>query len=321
MKLHLCTLGAGLAFAAASAPAWPQAYPMKPVRLVVGFAPGGSTDVVARMLAQKLTGSFGQTVLVDNRPGASSNIAAQAVARSPADGYTLLYMTSTLPVNVSLYEKLPFSLLNDFTAVTPVVDIPAILSVHPSLPVRSVKELVALARKRPREISYGSAGSGSATHLATELFKSLAGIDLLHVPYKGSGPATNDFIGGHVQVLFVFSAALVKEHGKAGRLRPLAVTSRQRLSNLPELPTMPEAGINGYEASVWNGILAPAGTPRESLLRVNQQTAQAVKELTPMLIDTGAYPMYATPEQFAAFLSSEVSKWAGVVKRSGAKAE
>jgi tripartite-type tricarboxylate transporter receptor subunit TctC len=314
-------LATGIVLAAAAGSAYPQAYPAKPVRLVVGFAPGGSTDVVARLLAQKLAGSFGHSVLVDNRPGASSNIAAQQVARAPADGHTLLYMTSTLPVNVTLYDKLPFDLIKDFTAVTPVVDIPAILSVHPSLPVRSVKELVALANKRPREISYGSAGSGSATHLATELFKSMAGIDLLHVPYKGSGPATNDFIGGHVQVLFVFSVALVKEHGKAGRLRPLAVTSRQRLSNLPELPTMPEAGIKGYEASVWNGILAPAGTPRESLLRVNQQTAQAVKELTPMLIETGAYPMYATPEQFAAFLTSEVSKWAGVVKRSGAKAE
>ena len=319
MKRHEWMIAAG--FAVASASAWPQAYPAKPLRLVVGFAPGGSTDVVARMVAQKLTGSFGQTVIVDNRPGASSNIAAQQVARAPADGYTLLYMTSTLPVNVTLYEKLPFNLFQDFTAVTPVVDIPSILSVHPSLPARSVKELVALAKKRPREISYGSAGSGSATHLATELFKSMAGINLLHVPYKGSGPATNDFLGGHVQVLFVFSVALVKEHGKAGRLRPLAVTSRQRLSNLPELPTMPEAGINGSEASVWNGILAPAGTPRESLSRVNQQTAHAVKELTPMLMETGAYPMYATPEQFADFLSREVSKWAGVVKRSGAKAE
>lgn len=312
---------AALALAAATTTAWPQSYPSKPVRLVVGFAPGGSTDVVARMLAQKLTGSFGQTVLVDNRPGASSNIAAQAVAKSPSDGHTLLYMTSTLVVNVSLFEKLPFSLMQDFVPVTPVVDIPAILSVHPSLPVKTVKELIALAKKRPGEISYGSAGSGSATHLATELFKSEAGINLLHVPYKGSGPATNDFIGGHVQVLFVFSTALVKEHGKAGRLRPLAVTSKERLSNLPELPTMPEAGIKGYEASVWNGILAPAATPREIVARVNRDTAQSIKELTPTLIDTGAYPMYATPEQFAAFVKNEVGKWAAVVKRSGAKPE
>ena len=314
-------LAAGVVLAAAAAPAWSQAYPSKPVRLVVGFAAGGSTDVVARMLAQKLTTSFGQTVLVDNRPGASSNIAAQGVARAPADGHTLLYMTSTLVVNVSLYDKLPFNVMQDFVAVTPVVDIPSILSVHPSLPVKSVKELVALAKKRPGEISYGSAGSGSATHLATELFKSMAGIDLLHVPYKGSGPATNDFIGGHVQVLFVFSTALVKEHGKAGRLRPLAVKSRQRLANLPELPTMSEAVIKDYEASVWNGILAPAGAAREVVARLNRDTAQAVKELSPTLSDTGAYPMYATAEQFAAFIRNEITKWAGVVKRSGAKPE
>jgi tripartite-type tricarboxylate transporter receptor subunit TctC len=302
-------------------PAWSQSYPNKPVRLVVGFAPGGSTDVVARLLAKRLSESFNQQVIVENRPGASSNIAAQGIARAPADGYTLLYMTSTLAVNMSLFPKLAFSLVDDFVPVSPVVDIPCILSVHPSLPVKSVKELIALAKARPGDISYGSAGSGSATHLATELFKSMAGIDMLHVPYKGSGPATTDFLGGHVQVLFVCSVALVREHGKAGRLRPLAVTSRQRISNLPELPTMPEAGIKGYEASVWNGILAPAGTPSEVVMRVNRDTAQAVKSLTSVLVETGAYPIYATPAEFAAFVKTEIGKWAAVVKRSGARAE
>ena len=296
MRISSCMVAAGLALGLAVAPAWSQGYPAKPVRLVIGFAPGGATDVVARLVAKKLTDSFGQPVLVDNRPGASSNIAAQGVARAPADGYTLLFMSSTLVVNVSLYPTLPFNLLADFAAVSPTVDMPCILSVHPSLPVKSVKELIALAKARPGEISYGSAGSGSATHLATELFKSTAGINLLHVPYKGSGPATNDFLGGHVQVLFVCSVSLVKENVKAGRLRALAVTSRQRLSNLPELPTMPEAGVRDYEATVWFGILAPAATPREIVTRVNRDTAQAVKELTPILIETGAYPMYATPE-------------------------
>lgn len=321
MRISSCTAAAGLALGLAVAPAWSQGYPAKPVRLVVGFAPGGATDVVARLVAKKLTDSFGQPVLVDNRPGASSNIAAQGVARAPADGYTLLFMSSTLVVNVSLYPKLPFNLLADFAAVTPTVDMPCILSVHPSLPVKSVKELVALAKARPGEISYGSAGTGSATHLATELFKSMARINLLHVPYKGSGPATNDFLGGHVQVLFVCSVSLVKGHVKAGRLRALAVTSLQRLSNLPELPTMPEAGVRDYEATVWFGILAPAATPREIVTRVNRDTAQAVKELTPILIKTGAYPMYATPEQFAGFVKTEIGKWATVVKRSGARAE
>lgn len=321
MSISSGTMAAGFALALATAPAWSQPYPAKPVRVVVGFAPGGSTDVVARLVTRKLTESFGQSVIIDNRPGASSNIAAQSVARAPADGYTLLFMSSTLVVNVSLYPKLPFNLLADFAAVTPIVDMPCILSVHPSLPVKSVKELIALAKARPAEISYGSAGSGSATHLATELFKTMAGIDLLHVPYKGSGPAATDFLGGHVQVLFVCSVAQVKENGKAGRLRALAVTSRQRLSNLPELPTMPEAGVRDYEAAVWFGILLPAATPREIVIRVNRDAAQAVKELTPILIETGAYPMYATPEQFAGFMKTEISKWATVVKRTGAHAE
>lgn len=298
-----------------------QAYPSKPVRMIVGFAPGGSTDVVARLLSRKLADAMGQQFIVENRSGASSNIASQIVARSPADGYTLLYMTSTMTVNVSLYPKLPFDLATDFVPVVPVVDIPSVLAVHPSLPVKSVKELIALAKSRPGEIAYGSAGSGSATHLATELFKANAGIDITHVPYKGSGPATNEFLGGHVQVLFMFNATLVDANAKAGKLRPLAVTTRQRLANFPQLPTMPEAGVPGYEASVWNGILAPAGTPREIVTLLNTRVAQAVRELTPSLSEIGAYPMYADPEQFAAFVRSEVVKWAGVVKRSGARAE
>lgn len=321
MKHCFLNLVAALMAVMSSQMVMAQAYPAKPVRMVVGFAPGGSTDVVARFVAKKLTDSLGQSFFVENRSGAASNIAAQFVARAPADGYTLLYMTSTLAVNTSLYSKLPFNVLEDFVPVTPVVDIPSILSVHPSLPVKSVKELIALAKARPGEISYGSAGSGSATHLAMELFKSIAGIDVVHVPYKGAGPATNDFLGGHVQVLFLFNAALVRSNMKSGRLRPLAVTSRQRLSNFPELPTMPEAGVKGYEASVWNGILAPAGTPRDIVSRVNLQTAQAVKELTSTLAEMGAYPMYATPEEFAAFMKSEVGKWAAVVKRSGARAD
>ncbi|HYC46159.1 MAG TPA: tripartite tricarboxylate transporter substrate binding protein [Burkholderiales bacterium] len=321
MHRRSCALAASLALGFAAAPVWSQSYPAKPVRLVVGFAPGGSTDVVARIVSKKLGESFGQSVIVDNRPGASSNIAAQHVARSPADGYTLLYMTSTLVVNVSLYPKLPFGVLEDFVAITPTVDIPCTLSVHPSLPVKSVKELVTFARARPGQISYGSAGNGSGTHLQTELFKTMAGIDLLHVPYKGSGPATNEFLGGHVQVLFVCNVSYVKENSKAGRLRPLAVTSRERLSNLPELPTMSEAGIKGYEATIWNGMLAPAGTPREIVARVNRETAQAVRSVTSTLVEMAAYPMYATPEEFAAFVKNEIGKWAGVVKRAGAKAQ
>ena len=298
-----------------------QNYPAKPVRMVVGFAPGGSTDIVARLLSRKLTDSMGQSFVVENRSGASSNIAAQGVARAPADGLTLLYMTSTLVVNVSLFSNLAFDLTKDFSPVTPVVDIPSFLSVHGSLPVKSVKELIALAKSRPGEITYGSAGSGSATHLATELFKSIAGVNIVHVPYKGSGPATTDFLGGHVQVLFVFNAEHVKSNAKIGRLRPLAVTTRKRLSDFPALPTMIEAGVSNYEASVWNGVLAPAGTPRDIVARLNTQTAQAIRELTPTLAEIGAYPMSMSADEFSEFVRREMGKWAAVVKVSGARAE
>ena len=321
MNHGVLRVAGAIAITAIAAPALAQSYPSKPVRMVVGFAPGGSTDVVARLIARKLTDSLTQIFVVENRPGASSNIAGQLVSKSPADGYTLLYMTSTMAVNASLYAKLPFDLVADFTPVSPVVDIPSILSVHPSLPVKSVKELIVLARARPGEIMYGSAGSGSATHLATELLKSMAGIDLVHVPYKGSGPATTDFLGGHVQVLFVFNASLVVANMSTGKLRPLAVTTLRRLENFPNLPTVSEAGVKGYEASVWNGVLAPAGLPRDIVLRLNQHIAQAVKEIAPSLGEIGAYPMHASPEQFEAFIKSEVVKWANVVKRSGARSE
>lgn len=298
-----------------------QGYPGKPVRLIVGFAPGGSTDVVARLLARRLSDSMGQSFVIENRAGASSNIAAQTVARAAPDGLTLLYMTSTLAVNVSLFSNPGFDLLRDFAPISPVVDIPSVLCVHAALPARSVRELIALAKSRPGEMTYGSAGSGSATHLATELFKSMAGINIVHVPYKGAGPATTDFLGGHVQVLFIFNVEQVKSNSKAGRLRALAVTGRKRIGELPMLPTMHEAGVNSYEASVWNGILAPVGTPREIISRVNTQTASALKELTPALAEIGAYPMVASPDDFAEFIRREIGKWAKVVKLSGARAE
>lgn len=312
---------AALLLAMAAGAGFAQQYPAKPVRLVVGFAPGGSTDVVARLLARKLTEKLGQSLVVENRGGAAGNIASQLVARVPADGYTLLYITSTAAVNASLYSNLPFNLVEDFVAVSPVCAIPSILSIHPSLPAKTVKELIALAKARPGEITYASAGVGSATHLASELFRSMAGIDILHVPYQGSGPAMTDLLGGHVQMQFVFNASQVLSNAKIGKLRALAVTSPQRLSNIPELPTMHEAGIRNYDAIVWNGIVAPVGTPREIVSRVNAQTAQAMKELTPALVEIGAYPMYAAPEEFAGFIKSEIGKWAGVVKRAGVRAE
>lgn len=302
-------------------PAWSQAYPSRPIKLVVGFPAGGTTDIAARLIAKKIGETLGQPVVVDNRPGAASNIAAQEVAKAPADGYTLLYMTSTLAVNESLYPKLPFNIVSDFAAVTPVVDSPCVLSLHPSLAARNLKDFVALAKSSPGSISYASAGSGSASHLATELFKTMAGVDLVHIPYKGGGPALTDFLGGHVKVLVNCQLSTVRDNAKTGKLIPLAVTSRQRLPNLPDIPTLAESGLAGYEATVWNGILAPAGTPRDAITKVNAAVAQAVKESTPVLVEMGAYPMYSNPENFGEFLKSEVTRWATVVKRSGARAE
>jgi len=321
MKLNWRNVLAALVPFLPSQTAMAQTYPAKPVRLVLGFAPGGSTDVVARLLARKLTEKVGQSFVVENRSGAAGNIASQLVARSAPDGYTLLYITSTAAVNVSLHSNLPFNLVEDFAAVSPVCAIPSILSIHPSLPPKTVKEFIALAKARPGEIAYASAGNGSATHLASELFKTMAQIDILQVPYQGSGPAMIGLLGGHVQMQFVFNASQVVANAKIGKLRPLAVTSQQRLSSVPELPTMQEAGVKNYEAIVWNGIVSPAGTPREIVLQLNAQTAQAMKELTPALAEIGAYAMTATPEQFAGFIKSEVGKWAGVVKRAGARAE
>ncbi len=321
MKFSKILAAAWLALGVAAAPAWAQTYPNKPIRMVVGFAPGGSTDVAARLIAKKVSEHLGQQVIVDSKPGAASNIAAQEVARAPADGYTLLYMTSTLAVNDSLYAKLPYNLVNDFVAVAPTVDIPCILSLHPSLPAKNMREFVALAKSKPGTISYGSAGNGSGTHLATELLKTAAGINLLHVPYKGSGPATSDFLGGHVQVLFVCQMSLVRDNAKSGKLVPLAVSSRARLPNLPDLPTVAETGFPGYEATVWNGVMAPAGTPRDIVAKLNAAITQSIKDLAPSLIETGNYPMSATPEQFGEFVKSEIGRWGAVVKRSGAKVE
>lgn len=298
-----------------------QDYPTRPVRLVVAYAPGGTTDVVARLLAQKLTEKLGQSVVVDNRAGSATNIGTEFVARSTADGYTLLLATSTQTVNVSLYPKLPYDLTKDFIAVSLVATSPSILAVHPSLPVKTVKDLIALAKARPGQLTYASAGSGSATHLAGELFKMLAGIDLVHIPYKGAGPAMTDLLGGHVQMQFGFNPGQVMSYAKSGKLRPLAVTTERRLSNMPDLPTMQEAGVKGYEASTWYGVLAPAGTPKEVVSRLNFQTRQAVNELSERLVEMGAYPLRSTPEEFASFIKSEIARWAGIVKRSGARVE
>jgi tripartite-type tricarboxylate transporter receptor subunit TctC len=298
-----------------------QGYPTKPVRMVVAFAPGGTTDVVGRIMAKKLSERFGQAFVLENRPGAATNVGTQSVARAPADGYALLFSSSTPAVNASLYPNPGYDFARDFVAISPVATSPAILTVHPSLPVRTVKELIALARARPGELLYASAGNGSATHLAGELFKSLAGVNLLHIAYKGAGPAMTDLLGGHVQAQFGFNPGQVMAYHRAGKLRALAVTTDKRLSNIPELPTMQEAGVKDYETSTWYGVLAPVGTPPDIVSRIHAQIALGVKELADGLVEMGVYPVYSTQEQFAAFIRSEIVKWAEVVKRSKVKVE
>ena len=298
-----------------------QTWPTKPVRLILGFAVGGSTDVMARMLAAKLTERVGQQVLVENRPGASSNIASEYVARATPDGHTLLNTTSTMTVNATLFPKLPFNVIEDFVAVTPTVAVPSILSLHPSVQARTLKEFIDLAKARPGSISYGSAGEGSAAHLATELFQGATGVSMVHVPYKGAGPAMTDLLAGHIQVLFIFSAQQVNTHAAAGKLRPLGVTSLQRMASRPDLPTLQELGLEGFEAISWSGLLAPRGTPRDIVSRINQQSNAATRELTKQLGDLGAYAVHSTPEQFAAYVKAEIAKWSIIVKRAGIKPE
>ncbi len=298
-----------------------QTWPTKPVRLVLGFAVGGSTDVMARMLAAKLSERVGQQVLVENRPGASSNIASEYVARATPDGYTLLNTTSTMTVNATLFPKLPFNVIEDFVAVTPTVAVPSILSLHPSVPARTLKEFIDLAKAKPGSISYGTAGEGSAAHLATELFQGATGVSMVHVPYKGAGPAMTDLLAGHIQVLFIFSAQQVNTHAAAGKLRPLGVTSLQRMNSLPDLPTLQELGLEGFEAISWSGLMAPKGTPRDLVNRINQQVNAASKDMTKQLGDLGAYAVHSSPEQFAAYVKAEITKWAVIVKRAGIKPE
>ena len=297
-----------------------QAYPARPIRLVVPWAPGGSIDFLGRLVAQKLTERAGLSVFVENRAGAGTNLGAEYVARAAADGYTLLMASSTQAINVSLYPKLSYDVMKELVAVSPVANNPSVLVVHPSLPVKTVPELLALARVRPGELLYASSGSGSTSHLAGELLKMSARIDLVHVPYKGAGPALAELLGGHVQMMITVLAQTLP-HVRAGKLRALAVTSKARLSSAPELPTMQEAGVKGYEVNVWSGILAPAATPRDIVAMLNAETGKAVKELAGRLAELGAEPLYATPEEFSRFIRAEIAKWAVVVKRSGARVD
>ena len=316
------TIALALLTVCAAPSAHAQTYPSKPVRIVVGFPAGGATDVVARTISQKLSETLGQTVIVDNRAGAASNIGAEHVATAPKDGHTLFMGTVSTSINPSLYKKLPYDPLRDFAPVTHVTSTPFMFVVHPSLPARSVKEFIALARTRPGELNYGSAGSGSGGHLFVEMFASMARVKLQHVPYKGAAPATTATLSG--ETIFMFDNIVTTlPLARANRLRALGVTTATRSAAAPEMPTIAESGVPGYDANAWFGLFAPAGTPPAVISRLNAEIVKILKlpETRDRFLSLGAEPVGSTSEQFGAFFRNEVAKWSKVVKESSARVE
>lgn len=299
-----------------------ETYPSRPIRLVVPFPPGGPTDVLARIVALRLTERLAQPVVIDNKPGASGMVGADTVAKATPDGHTLLVNASIHIINPSLYPKQPYDAIADFAAVSNLADVPLVLAVNPKVPARSVKELVALARSTKTPLAFASAGNATSQHLSGEAFKAAAGIDMLHVPYKGSAPALTDLIGGQVQLMFD-SLPSSMPFIKSGAIRPLAVTTSRRSAALPDVPTIAEAGLPGFNMSTWYGVWAPAGTPAAVVQRLSNEIAAIVRlpEVRAQFEKLGAEPVGNTPAEFAAFAKAELVKWAAIVKQSGAKVD
>ena len=298
-----------------------QAYPTKPIRLIVGFTPSGGVDINARLLGPKLTEYLGQQVIIENRPGAGTNIANEYVAKSAPDGYTLLVNTAALAINLSLYKKVAYE-ARDFAPVSILSMSPNILVVHTSVPVKSVKEFIALAKSRPGQLNYSSSGSGTTQHLSGELFNLRTGVKMVHVPYRGTAPSLTALISGEVGLSFANIPA-ISAHVKAGRLRPLANLGPKRSDQLPEVPTMKEAGVPGVEVGVWYGVFAPAATPRDVVAKLADTIARAARspDMKQRLEDLGAEPVGNTPDEFGKLFREEVTRWAEVVKVSGARAD
>jgi tripartite-type tricarboxylate transporter receptor subunit TctC len=311
---RLAFLVVALLFSAAAS----AQYPNKPLKLIVPFPPGGSTDILARALAQKLSEGLAQPVVIDNRPGAGGSIGSEAAAKAAPDGYTIMMgHLGTLAVNAAIYRHLPYDPVKSFAPVSLMAIVPSVLVVNNALPVSSAAELIAYAKKNPGKLAYGSAGSGSTSHLTTEYFKLATGIDVLHVPYKGVGPMLTDLVSGQLS-MGLNGAPAVMPHVTSGRLKALAVSSLTRLPSLPDIPTLDEAGVKGFDANGWYGIVAPAGTPREIVLRLNAEIRRALDtaELRARLDAEGAIPAAGTPEAFAAFIASEIARWGEVVARA-----
>ena len=317
MSLLACTAGlcATLALAASSAAA--QTYPNRPIELVVPFVAGGTTDTAARMIGQRLNEKWGQPVIVSNRPGGGSTIGTTTAAKAAPDGHTLLITTFALAVNSAL-QKQPYDPIKDFTAITEISSIPLMLVVHPSLPVANAREFVAYSQAQPAGLDYATSGAGTSTHLAAEMFKTMTGANLVHVPFKGNAEVMNALLGGHVKAHFGLSASSL-QHVRSSALRVLAVTTEKRLTDLPDVPTIAELGYPSYEISSWQGVFAPAGTPKDIITRLNAEIVQLINtpEVTERIKREGANPIASSPEQFAARFASEVEKWAKVAKSAG----
>ena len=299
-----------------------QTFPNRPLRLIVGFAPGGSTDIIARLISQKLAEALQQPVVVENRTGANGNIAAEATVKAPPDGYTLLVAANGLTINPSLYKQISYHPVRDFSPITQVAFIPNVLVVHPALPVKTVKEFIALARARPGQLTHGSSGTGSPGHLAGEVFKIMTRVDFLHVAYKSSGQALFDLLAGNLQLAFPTIFAAMPQI-QAGKVRAVAVTSRQRSRALPDTPTIEESGVRGYEVVGFYGVLAPAGVPKEIVARLNAEITKALRapDMQERLLRDGAEPVASTAEAFRAYVEADVEKWAKVIQQAGIRFE
>ncbi len=299
-----------------------QPYPSRPVRIIVPFAAGGPADIYARFVGQKLQEALGQSFVVEDRPGGGSLIGTEAVAKSPADGYTLLMMSNTHTVNETLIPARPFELMRDFAPIAPVNYSDLVLVVHPSVPANSLKEFIALAKAKPRSLNYASSGPGTPYHMAGELFKAMAGVDIVHVPYKGSSGARTDILGGQVQMMFD-AITTMAPNVRSGKLKAFGTSGKARSPVLPEVPTVSEAGVPGYEATIWLGLMAPAATPKPILERLNAEVRKVVNspEVRDAWAKQGAAPMNMSTDEFAAYLREDIAKWAKVVKLSGAKVD
>ena len=313
---------AGTAFGQAPSTGSGQAFPVKPVRMIVPSSAGGGTDIVARIVAPELSKRLGQQVVIDNRPGAGTMIGIEVAAKSPADGYTLLMGLSTLAINSALYKKVPYDPVRDFAPITQAISSASIIVVHPSVPAKTVKELIAFARVRPGQMNYASAGTGTYPHMTMELFMSMARLKMVHIPYKGAGPAVIDMIAGHVSTMAA-TVLTSMPHIRSGRLRPLGITSLQRSAAAPEIPTIAESGLPGFESVQWYGMLAPARTPKEIIARLHGEVTRVLQQpdIKERFAGDGADPVGSTPEEFGRYIQSELTKWAKVAREAGIKQE